>query len=127
MEISIEINLSGMDFSPLNFNEILPQKLKGEVKKYKKCAIRRVEEKTYWLSERIVPTGVHPEEALYEFISLYAPYLDSIIKVDCKKYAQIIVKYDNTDELRGFFLNKKLISICYELGIELDIDVYADF
>ena len=127
MEVSVEIYISGQGFNPQNFNEDLPETLKGSVKEYKKTAYKRVGKKNYWLSVKTVPIDMHPSEVLKDFINLYAPYWSELLAVNYKKYANIIVKYRSVDEIGGFFIDKELISVCNIMGIEIDIDVYTDF
>ncbi|MDD3020747.1 MAG: hypothetical protein PHX61_07185 [Alphaproteobacteria bacterium] len=117
MKLRVGIYISGEAFDPYAFNNDLPVSLRGIAEQHKN-------NKTYYWSsaELVVLENTYAEDSLYDLILKYGEHLTYLSDcTDIKKYAFIYGYVKDAVDLHGFFINKKLLKICNDLALEIDI------
>ncbi len=124
MRLRISVSISGEGFDPYEFRDHLPAGLEGTAKPHKGKPRGKNGERThYWTSIEIDGgEGIYLEKSLYALIEKYRDYIEPISHFpNIKKYLSIFCYPKELSELHGFFFDNKLIEICNELGIEIDV------
>lgn len=124
----VYIWIDGSEFDPEEFNASLDTDLRGNVRTRKQLNKNFSDQPTsYWESELIEVSSDYPEDKLTELLKRYRQSLLPVIGTKrIRIVAEIVARYENSEEVRGYFLSTDLIQCLAELRASLDIDVYVD-
>jgi len=138
MRIEVYIKIEGGSFDPSFFNTAIKADLAGTIHSRSKVEKKIINGKEqycvkgkmqYWKSEIIKidhPDSSHPDKPLTELLSK--------LKTDLLKFceapeicitAEVVVKYKDSDPLRGFFFSKETIQLLADIKAGLEIDVVS--
>ena len=124
MDYIIDIGIYD-DREIMEFQQELPDEIKGNVKKYREGAMRTGKSPIFWVSDGIEISNVFPDadinSILIEMINKYAPYLSG---KDMKPTVSIVTYYEHKEEVSGIFLSSEVIKCLSDINASLDISEY---
>lgn len=125
MDFKVYVWIDGDQFDPKGFNDSLGANLKGAARTGSRLVGgRALEGRSYWMSEVVNAHPEAPEESLTKLLTTLKPELARICDLPgIRIVAELVVRYEDTDPLRGFYFSRKLIDILAEVGASVDVDV----
>jgi uncharacterized protein DUF4279 len=124
---TVYVWVDGNAFDADAFQRTVGSRLGGTVVSRKQMRDGSVElrEKS-WKSPEIRVDSGYPEDQLQKLLMQMKPELAELAKVPgTRLIAEVVAYFDDPESVGGFFFSPEAIRLMAELGIGLDIDIYA--